>query len=110
MAYNNAMAAETFKTGDISFKKQSQKQDVSSWLKENYPPIKGIRLEVRHLWDNKYRLKYWGENKVGDQVIKTSIFIIVKETEDGFDIECKSKDEIKWNFLQGTEEVYKLKS
>ena len=67
--------------------------EVSEFLKSTYPiPPHCNKLTICPLWDNNYRLNYWGTTQrrknstefVDAYVILYSIFVVVEQNKKGF--------------------------
>jgi hypothetical protein len=75
------------------------KRDIISFIKKSLPPIYGIRQEIVHLWDDNYRIKYWGKNEAGDTVIRTSIFATSTVSGGDIRLDFKNENEINWSLI-----------
>ena len=57
--------------------------EIISHLRKEYPGPNNAKLDIRHLWNNNYRINYWvikeGENKIVD-----SKFVVVTRVKNGF--------------------------
>ncbi|KKN52816.1 hypothetical protein LCGC14_0608590 [marine sediment metagenome] len=76
-----------------------QRRRLLDWVKKTLPPISKIRQEIVHLWDDNYRIKYWGKNDAGEQVIKTSIFASITACGMNFKMKFRNEDEINWSLI-----------
>ena len=64
------------------------------YLRENVDTPTNTTADVRHLWDNRYRINFWGEKEIKETVqyrkitrktlgMIKSIYVIVDKVEDG---------------------------
>ena len=87
----------------LSPKKSAEKKakrDIISFIEKSLPPICGIRQEIVHLWDNNYRIKYWGNNEAGDMVIRTSIFATSTISGGDIRLDFQNESEINWSLIR----------
>jgi hypothetical protein len=64
---------------------------VNSFLRKTFTCPTGTTLDIRHLYDNTYRLNYWGKHtlhlgKGETNGILYSIWVVVKPTKNGFEV------------------------
>jgi len=65
--------------------------DINSFLKKEFECPIGTTLDIRHLYDNTYRLNYWGKHTLHSEKgesngILYSIWVVVKPTKNGFKV------------------------
>lgn len=82
--------------------KKKINEEAISFLRQKYNdnrPI-GTTLDIRPLWDDFYRLNFWGKReKDGDLVVIDSYFIRVDNTEEGLAAVHLNKGEKRnWKF------------
>ena len=79
-------------------------KDIVTWLKDNYadPSVVGYggtittKLDIRHLWDNKYRLNYWGKkDKNSDINVIWSIFAVITKKNNKYILVNESEGELR---------------
>lgn len=78
------------------------KDNVLEWIQDNYSipidydgPIK-IKLDIRSLWPEHFRLNYWGyEKDAKDETVIYSMFVRVKKINNKYRLEHINKDEIR---------------
>jgi len=60
-------------------------------LQREYKTTDGTKLDVKPLWDNAYRLNFWGQKEITfgrgmDNHIVHSLFVRVEDNEDGLKV------------------------
>ena len=83
----------------ISAEKKA-KRKLISWVQKTLAAVSGIRQEIVHLWNDNYRIKYWGKNDTGDHVIRTSIFASITSSKEGFELKIRNKEEVNWSLIR----------
>jgi len=76
------------------------KKELRSYIEKSLSPVCGIRQEIVHLWDDNYRIKYWGNNEAGDMVIRTSIFATSTVSKGEVRLDFKNENEINWSLIR----------
>ena len=70
---------------------RAHKEKILSFLREKFEPEKDIKLDIRYLWGNFYRLNFWGKRDNDTIIIRNIIidskFVKVKDGENG--LECE---------------------
>jgi hypothetical protein len=62
-----------------------ERRSLINFLKDEYPGPPGTEMVVIHLWDDYYRINYWGK-KDKDNIITDSIFMRVAPTKEGWKV------------------------
>lgn len=57
--------------------------EIISHLRKEYPGPKNSKLDIRHLWDDNYRINYWGIREGQNEIIDSK-FVIVTRVKNGF--------------------------
>ncbi len=60
------------------------KKEVFELIKKEYPPQKGVSIDIRPLWGNCYRLNFWNKNEP-EGIIKSN-FISISKGSKGLEI------------------------
>ena len=64
-------------------KANTERQDMIRAIREQYPGPKGSKIIPCHLWENNYRVNYWGKDEKGDKIIH-SLFMNIQKEVDGW--------------------------
>ena len=73
-------------------------EDIISFIKREYPVTGGIKLDIKHLWGNCYRLNFWEKSKIKDEsIIIKSYFISISNDKDGLKIRNYDRENIENN-------------
>jgi len=62
---NINLAKENINNSDKSFQVGDKVESITDYIREKYPAPKGLKLDIRHLFENHYRLNFWGKIKKG---------------------------------------------
>ena len=71
--------------------KKASGNDIEKWLRITYPGTVDTKMQIRSLWENYYRINYWGKKvivtgKKMDHCVVESIFCKVIKKGDSFDL------------------------
>ena len=73
-------------------------EDIISFIKREYPVTGNIKLDIKYLWGNCYRLNFWEKSKIKDEsIIIKSYFISISNDKDGLKIRNYDRENIENN-------------
>lgn len=58
-------------------------EEVTAYIRINHPGPSGTQVRVHHLYENRYRVNYWGQRGRGSSVV-ASKWLYIEEQIDGF--------------------------
>jgi hypothetical protein len=74
-----------------------QKITLDDFLRTEFPAEGNTELDIKHLWEDYYRLNFWGSKKIElcdleSKIIKYSWFVRIKKISSGYEIVEKKKN------------------
>jgi hypothetical protein len=64
-------------------KADTEREDMIRAIREQYPGPKGSEIIPCHLWENNYRVNYWGKDEKGNNIVD-SLFMNIQKEVDGY--------------------------